>query len=60
MENPELLVTGPYPDADMRALAQDYRLHLLWEAADRPTYLSRSPRRCGASPHAGTLARTPR
>jgi len=39
MDRPELLVIGPYPDAEMRALAQDYRLHLLWEAADRPAYL---------------------
>jgi D-3-phosphoglycerate dehydrogenase len=41
MDKPELLVTGPYPDADMRAPVQDYHLHLLWEAADRPAYLKR-------------------
>lgn len=39
MDRPELIVTGPYPDADMRALAHDYELHLLWEAADRLAYL---------------------
>jgi lactate dehydrogenase-like 2-hydroxyacid dehydrogenase len=41
MGRPELIVTGPYPENDMRALAQDYHLHLLWEAGDRLAYLKR-------------------
>jgi lactate dehydrogenase-like 2-hydroxyacid dehydrogenase len=39
MPKPELLVIGPYPDWDMRALEESYSIHRLWEAADRASFL---------------------
>jgi lactate dehydrogenase-like 2-hydroxyacid dehydrogenase len=35
MTKPKLLMIGAYPERDMEALAQDYHLLKLWEAADQ-------------------------
>ena len=40
MSKPELLVVGPYPDWDMRALEESYCVRRLWEAADRASFIS--------------------
>ena len=34
---PDVLMLGPYPDWDMRPLAEAYRLHKLWEASGSAT-----------------------
>ena len=40
MSKPELLMVGPYPEWDMAALDDNYRLHRLWEAADRASFIA--------------------
>lgn len=37
---PDVLMTGAYPDWDMRPLEEGYRLHRLWEAADRDSFIA--------------------
>jgi D-3-phosphoglycerate dehydrogenase len=39
MTKPEVLMIGAYPEWDMRALADDYEIHRLWEAADGDAFL---------------------
>ena len=41
MSKPGLLVLGPYTEPDMRALAEHFALHKLWEAEDRDSFLAR-------------------
>jgi len=40
MDKPGLLVIGPYPEADLAALAQDFSVFRLWEAKDRTAFLA--------------------
>ena len=40
MDKPSLLVMGAYPDWDMAALEQDYRVLRYWEAPDREALLA--------------------
>ena len=35
----DVLMIGPYPDRDMQAMADVWRVHKLWEAADRAAYI---------------------
>jgi lactate dehydrogenase-like 2-hydroxyacid dehydrogenase len=37
---PDLLMIGPYPAWDMEALEAAYRIHRLWEVADKPAWLA--------------------
>ena len=40
MTKPALLMTGTYPSWDLDALAADYRVLKLWEAADPAAFLA--------------------
>lgn len=40
MTKPEILMMGPYPAWDLDDLESNYRVHKLWEAADRAAFLS--------------------
>lgn len=40
MSKPELLVIGPYPEWDIKALEKVYCVHRLWEAADKAGFLA--------------------
>lgn len=44
MEKPEVLQIGPYPAWDQEALAADFKVHRLFEAADKRAFLQH----CGA------------
>ena len=37
---PDVLMIGPYPAWDMEPLEQQYRLHKLWETADRSRFIA--------------------
>jgi lactate dehydrogenase-like 2-hydroxyacid dehydrogenase len=39
---PDILMIGAYPDWDMEALARDYRVHRLWEAADKTALIAQA------------------
>ena len=39
-DRPDVLMIGPYPAWDMDPLEQQYRVHRLWEAPDRPRFLA--------------------
>ena len=40
MTKPEILMMGPYPAWDLEDLESNYKVHKLWEAADRAAFLS--------------------
>ena len=40
MTKPEILMMGPYPAWDLEDLESNYKVHRLWEAADRAAFLS--------------------
>jgi len=40
MTSAEILLTGPYPDAEMAMLAEAYQVHRLWEQNDPDAYLA--------------------
>ena len=40
MSKPEILMMGAYPDADMLALEQAYRVHKFWLAEDRDAFVA--------------------
>ena len=40
MTKPEILMMGPYPAWDLEDLESTYKVHKLWEAADRAAFLS--------------------
>ena len=40
MSKPEILMIGPYPAWDMEPLERDFRVHRLWEAADRAALIA--------------------
>src|SRR5919107_212627 len=40
MTKPEILMMGPYPAWDLGELESNYKVHKLWEAADRTAFLS--------------------
>lgn len=39
-EQPHVLMTGPYPPWDLEPLERDYRVHRLWDAADRDAFIA--------------------
>jgi D-3-phosphoglycerate dehydrogenase len=39
MTKPEILLMGPYPAWDLEDLESNYKVHRLWEAADRAAFL---------------------
>jgi lactate dehydrogenase-like 2-hydroxyacid dehydrogenase len=55
MSKPELLVIGPYPDWDMRALEENYSVHRLWEAADRASFIAQHAEKIQAIATRGDL-----
>ena len=40
MNRPDVLMIGPYPHWDMEPLEGNYSLHKLWEATDKPAFVS--------------------
>jgi D-3-phosphoglycerate dehydrogenase len=55
MSKPEILVIGPYPVWDLEPLEHDYRVHRLWEAADRNAYIGQVASRIRAIATRGEL-----
>jgi lactate dehydrogenase-like 2-hydroxyacid dehydrogenase len=55
MSKPELLVIGPYPDWDMKALEENYSVHRLWEAADRASFIAQHAEKIQAIATRGDL-----
>jgi lactate dehydrogenase-like 2-hydroxyacid dehydrogenase len=55
MSKPELLVIGPYPDWDMKALDDSYAVRGLWEAGDKASFLTQHAEKIQAIATRGDL-----